>query len=85
MPICSVAINAHLQRRNLKLASTSVGKSTGSAPSMSSSPLREKTDGMDGWMKGCLDTLVVSTSLQPFLCYRELWPATLQRSSTLCF
>lgn len=49
MPICSVAINAHLQPRNLKLAFTTVGKSTGGPPSMSSSPLREKTDG-DGWM-----------------------------------
>lgn len=49
MPICIVAINAHLQPRNLKLALTTVGKSTGSAPSMSSCPLREWTDG-DGWI-----------------------------------
>lgn len=28
---------------------------------------------MDGWMKGRLDTLVFSTSLQPFLCYQGLF------------
>lgn len=43
MPICGAAINAHLQPRkeSEKLALTTVGKSTGSNPSMSSSPLRE--------------------------------------------
>lgn len=49
MPICSAAINAHLQPRNLRLASTTVEKGTGDTPSMSSSPLREYTAG-DGWM-----------------------------------
>lgn len=45
IPICNVAINAHLEPRNQKLALSTVwkkkNKSTGSTPSMSSYPLRE--------------------------------------------
>lgn len=85
MHVCSVAINAHLQPGNLKLALTTVEKSTGGAPSMSSSPRREETDG-DGWMDermprhACFLHLVTTVSVLS----RALACHTTARRYTLC-
>lgn len=88
IPICNVAINAHLQPRNQKLALSTVGKGKKKINWQRSKyviPSSERIDGQ-GWMDErktqhvCFLHLVTTVSVLS----RPICPATLRRRAALC-